>query len=310
MGDAINPDNDDLTIPDFLLRSPDHAVPAPAAPAAADNPTDTSTSTETSTPTATGWRAHLKIHPAAELLPRMSPDELRELAEDIDKNGLREQIKIYRDPVLGDCVLDGINRLDALELRGEDTRLSVFNSQELVGAHYDPTFDPYAYAISVNIKRRHLTAEKRREVIAAMLKAKPEASNRQIAAQVKADDKTVAKVRSALEATADIPQLNKTVGKDGKARKQPAKRPKAQEQPDGGVRQPAKKPRRTQDKLLVDRLLNVACVIETTTSGLVELKLPVTLSAGDLARVVGDLRAAEGHLREFRERIEAATGAS
>jgi hypothetical protein len=35
---------------------------------------------------------------------------------------------------------------------------------------------------------------------------------------VKVDDKTVAKVRTELEATADIPQLEKTVGRDGKAR--------------------------------------------------------------------------------------------
>jgi hypothetical protein len=37
---------------------------------------------------------------------------------------------------------------------------------------------------------------------------------------VKADDKTVANVRTELEATADIPQLTKTTGADGKQRKQ------------------------------------------------------------------------------------------
>ena len=36
---------------------------------------------------------------------------------------------------------------------------------------------------------------------------------------MKRDDKTVGKVRRELEATAEIPQLEKTVGKDGKARK-------------------------------------------------------------------------------------------
>jgi len=61
-------------------------------------------------------------------------------------------------------------------------------------------------------------------LIAKVLKAKPEASNRQIAKQVKADDKTVAKVRTELEATAEIPQLKKTKGKDGKARPAKAKK--------------------------------------------------------------------------------------
>ena len=72
--------------------------------------------------------------------------------------------------------------------------------------------------LSLNVHRRHLTAEQRRELIAKVLKAKPEASNRLIAKQVKADDKTVASVRSVLESTAEIPQLKKTKGKDGKAR--------------------------------------------------------------------------------------------
>jgi hypothetical protein len=61
-------------------------------------------------------------------------------------------------------------------------------------------------------------------LIAKVLKAKPEASNRQIAKQVKADDKTVATVRRELEATAEIPQLEKTTGADGKARTTKRKR--------------------------------------------------------------------------------------
>jgi hypothetical protein len=33
------------------------------------------------------WRDHLKIHPAAELFPRMSDAELDELTKDIKKRG-------------------------------------------------------------------------------------------------------------------------------------------------------------------------------------------------------------------------------
>ncbi|NCD21364.1 MAG: hypothetical protein EOL90_00280 [Spartobacteria bacterium] len=47
-------------------------------------------------------------------------------------------------------------------------------------------------------------------------------SNREIARQIGCDDKTVAAVRASLESTAEIPQLDRTVGADGKAR--PAKR--------------------------------------------------------------------------------------
>jgi hypothetical protein len=180
------------------------------------------------------WRDVLPVHPAAELFPMMSKDELRELANDIKTNALREKADIYRDPVIGDCVLDGRNRLDALELIGQlwdqSGELNP-DTCKLVGScsiHY-PNFDPYAHVISRNIRRRHLTAEQRRDLIEKVLKAKPGQSNRQIAKQTKADDKTVAKVRRELESTAEIPQLEKTTGADGKQRKQPKRKPAVQE---------------------------------------------------------------------------------
>jgi len=55
-----------------------------------------------------------------------------------------------------------------------------------------------------------------------VLKAKPEASNAAVAKQVKADDKTVAKVRGELESRSEIPNVN--IRTDSKGRKQPAKR--------------------------------------------------------------------------------------
>src|SRR5262249_30251866 len=88
--------------------------------------------------------------------------------------------------------------------------------------HLDRSTDPYEYVISANLHRRHLTSEQKRELIAKVLKAKPEASNAAVAKQVKADDKTVAKVRSELEGRSEIPNVNTRT--DSKGRKQPAKR--------------------------------------------------------------------------------------
>src|SRR5262249_6969633 len=156
---------------------------------------------------AMSWRDHLPIHPAAELFPLMSEPELRELGEDIKKNGLLSPIVIHHE-----MLLDGRNRLDAMELVGIEFELvrawkgpangriaEIFSDDIGIdpddGGIQSPIgVDPYAYVLGANIHRRHLTSEQKRELIAKVLKAKPETSNATVAKQVKADDKTVAKV--------------------------------------------------------------------------------------------------------------------
>jgi hypothetical protein len=191
------------------------------------------------------WRDHLKVHPAADLFPMMSEPELRELGEDIKANGLRTPIAVYKGKLL-----DGRNRLDAMELVGikfrfrADGKIKFFFLED--DAFDDPDApsgainedswviyqvhgDPYAFVLSANLHRRHLSSEQKRELIAKVLKAKPEASNATVAKQVKADDKTVAKVRRKLESTSEIPKLNKTVGADGKSRPKTKQKKRAQD---------------------------------------------------------------------------------
>ena len=78
---------------------------------------------------------------------------------------------------------------------------------------------PRAFVISANIHRRHLNADQRRDILAALLKGDPTQSNRQIAETAMVDHKTVGDVREGLEATGEIPQLESTTGADGKSRK-------------------------------------------------------------------------------------------
>jgi hypothetical protein len=190
----------------------------------------------------TNWRKHLPVHPAAELFPMMPESELRELGEDIKKNGLLSPIAIYDGRLV-----DGRNRLDAIELVGmkfeferarrpgggseiiqissDDFIVQAMHSVlQLCGNISEDTCDPYDFAISANLQRRHLGQEQKRELIAKLLKAKPEQSNRQIAKQVGAHHAKVADVRAEAEATGLIYPVEKTVGADGRAR--PAK-PKA-----------------------------------------------------------------------------------
>jgi ParB-like nuclease domain len=175
------------------------------------------------------WRDALPVHPAADLFPLMSPDELRELGEDIKKNGLRSPVMLWRTKDQFQ-LLDGRNRLDAMEMVGvqvikyADNNVLQLHPTSRVANVAFPGFDPYAYVLSVNIHRRHLTTEQKREIIARVIKAQPEKSNRQIARQAKADHKSVARVRDRLQSTGEVPQLDKTTGADGKAR--PAKKKK------------------------------------------------------------------------------------
>ena len=185
------------------------------------------------------WRAHLKVHPAADMLPLPSADDLKTLAEDIKTNGIRTQIVLYEEEGGGRSLLDGRNRLDALALLGllfedEHGRLSTkkrwvydlaWAADEGPGEvrwRIERKCDPYVIALSLNVHRRHLTAEQKRDLIAKLLKAKPEQSNRTIAEQTKTDHKTVATVRSEKESRGEIPHADKRT--DSKGRKQPAKK--------------------------------------------------------------------------------------
>jgi hypothetical protein len=171
----------------------------------------------------------LPIHPAAELFPPMAPDELKALGEDIKKNGLTSPIAIVtRDAKRWHYqLLDGRNPLDAMELVGVPFNLTLrlggcrIDWNETVYTLRVIDSDPYVYVISANIHRRHLTAEQKRELIAELIKATPEKSDRQIAETVKASPTTVGTVRrEVVSPTVQSGQLPpKRIGKDGKVRK-------------------------------------------------------------------------------------------
>jgi hypothetical protein len=182
------------------------------------------------------WRDRLPVHPAAELFPLMSEGELRELAADIKKNGLRERVKYdYDEERQVHYLLDGRNRLDALELLdrdlfpGKEDNPGDRNYPEWFegdGKIFEQAYcdDPVAHVISANIHRRHLTSDQKRELIAKLLKLDPEKSDRAIAATVKVDNKTVAKERREMESREDIPHVARRT--DTKGRNQPARKNK------------------------------------------------------------------------------------
>src|SRR5262245_16617274 len=128
------------------------------------------------------WRDVYKVHPAADLFPTLPEDELRKLGEDIKANGLKDKIILWsgRDEDL--IVLDGRNRLDAMELmkvsilenqgarNSPDGKSDDWGFLSSITTHYDG--DPYSYVISKNIRRRHLSKEQQADLIVKVIKAK------------------------------------------------------------------------------------------------------------------------------------------
>jgi hypothetical protein len=62
--------------------------------------TNTPTNNNITTKPKRCWRNHISVHPAAELFPLMGEAELRELANDIEKNSLHEKVDLYDGKVL------------------------------------------------------------------------------------------------------------------------------------------------------------------------------------------------------------------
>jgi len=192
------------------------------------------------TGTMPSWRnsPNIAIHPAAEMFPLLPEDELAALAADIKENRLREKAAVITKGGR-QLVIDGRNRLDALELAGftvvdEHGRLFKDVCIDLTKGDDLDLVDPAkveAFIISKNIRRRHLTTEQRRELAAKLLRADPAKSNRAIADQIKLDKNTVQSVRADLEAGGEIHHVEERVGKDGKTQPAGKKSSRKKKQP-------------------------------------------------------------------------------
>ena len=165
------------------------------------------------------WRDTVKVHPAADLFPMMGDEEIDALGADIKKNGLRHRLAFL---IVGEDdyrLIDGRNHIEAMvraDIQVDLNRHSEFWSVDKC--------DPYAYVISANIRRRHLTAEQKDDLIVKVLVANPAKSDREIAKAVRVDHKKVGRVRKRAEATGAVAPVEKRTGADGKERKPPAKR--------------------------------------------------------------------------------------
>jgi hypothetical protein len=119
----------------------------------APNPDVSNTEFSTEIKDVPSWRDVLSIHPAAELFPHMSPDELRALGEDIVKNKLMSPVALWRShPKAPVQLLDGISRLDAIQMVAGPVTVgapSIMAGKDFLARdkviELDQTIDPYGH---------------------------------------------------------------------------------------------------------------------------------------------------------------------
>ncbi len=157
-----------------------------------------------------------EFHSIANRFPLIEGEGFEKFADDIQTNGQKETVKLYEGQIL-----DGRNRYRACKARKIPCRFEIWNA----------TDDPWAYVLSINLHRRHLTPDQRKDLVIELRKEGK--SIRQIADTVHT---SYGSVHRDLETPTDPngsvgnPEFPTTIpGKDGKARQ--ARHPKKGKKP-------------------------------------------------------------------------------
>jgi DNA modification methylase len=142
-------------------------------------------------------------------LPPLRYEDFTSLRDNIAVNGVLVPIIVDSDGPKRK-IIDGNYRKQIAEELGYDC-------PEVVHPNLDED-EKRTLARALNLARRQLTQEQKRELIADQLEETPEQSNRWIAKQLGVHHATVGSIRFELQATGQIVQLDRTVGLDGRVR--------------------------------------------------------------------------------------------
>jgi site-specific DNA-methyltransferase (adenine-specific) len=140
-----------------------------------------------------------------QVLPDLPPEEFVALKADIAEHGI--QYHLIQDEEGN--TLDGHQR----ERIAEELGITKYPVKVLSGLTEE---EKWHLALSLNVKRRHLTTKQKQALVEQELKRTPDLANNWLAEIVGVDDKTVAAARMRLEARSEIPKVKKLRGKDGK----------------------------------------------------------------------------------------------
>ena len=141
-----------------------------------------------------------------QFLPRLSDDEYTSLEKSIREHGIQVPIVVDENG----SVIDGHHRKEIADRLGLPCPRNTAGDLDETGKR--------TLACSLNLDRRHLNREQKREVIAKSLMADPQLSDRQHAERVGVDHKTVGSLRESLESTGEIPQSETRLSADGRER--------------------------------------------------------------------------------------------
>ena len=150
----------------------------------------------------------LKLSPELNEVQKYFPinqDDYNRLKKDIEKNGIRDPLKVYFKN--NEClILGGANRWQiAKEMNILQIPIKIY------------TLSPdkrKALAIQDNLARRHLTQKQKQNIIELLLKENPQASSRSIAKKIKVSPTTVSKIKQKTGV-----QSGHVTGEDGKTYK-------------------------------------------------------------------------------------------
>jgi hypothetical protein len=153
-------------------------------------------------------KARVRYQPVLNL-PKLPYDQFVALRDNIAVNGVL--VPILTDGGRPVCkIIDGNYRKAIADELGYDC-------PEIVQKSLSED-EMRTLARALNLARRQLTTEQKRQLIADQLQETPDRSNRWIGKQLGVGHPTVASVRADMEATGKVFQFDRTLGADGKYR--------------------------------------------------------------------------------------------
>jgi predicted transcriptional regulator len=137
-----------------------------------------------------------------QVMPEMSPEEYEALKEDIAERGVMIPIEFDED----DNVLDGHHRLKICD------ELGINDYPKIIRKNMSEA-EKWTHARKLNMARRHLTREQRRELILSQIQDTPEFSDRQIAKILGVSNSTVSLARRELAGNEQVCESHTSLDK-------------------------------------------------------------------------------------------------